>query len=52
MANGNGNRQNRRIKIAHFYAGSAYLGKNMHEIEQVISDNHPQLICISEANFN
>ena len=39
----NGNRQNRGIKLAHWNAGSAHLVNKMHEIEQVVSDNHPQV---------
>ena len=47
----NGNRQNRGIKLAHWNAGSAHLVNKMHEIEQVVSDNHPHLLGISEANL-
>ena len=47
----NGNRQNRGMKLAHWNAGSAHLKNKMHEIEQVVSENHPHLLGISEANF-
>ena len=47
----NGNRQNRGLKLAHWNAGSAHLVNKMHEIEQVVSDNKPHLLGISEANF-
>ena len=47
----NGNRQNRGIKLAHWNAGSAYLANKMHEIEQVVSDNHPHVLGISESNL-
>ena len=46
-----GNRQNRGIKLAHWNAGSAHLVNKMHEIEQVVSSNHPHVLGISEANF-
>ena len=47
----NGNRQSRGIKLAHWNAGSAYLANKMQEIEQVVSENHPHLLGISEANL-
>ena len=47
----NGNRQNRGIKIAHWNAGSAHLVNKIHEIEQVVAENHPHLLGISESNL-
>ena len=47
----NGNRQNRGIKLAHLNAGSAQLYNKMYEIEQVISEVHPHVLGISEANL-
>ena len=46
-----GNRQNRGIKLAHWNAGSAHLRNKMNEIEQVVSENNPHLLGISEANL-
>ena len=37
--------------LAHWNAGSAHLVNKMHEIEQVVSDCHPHLLGISEANL-
>ena len=47
----NGNRQNRGIKLAHWNAGSAHLKNKMHEIEQVVAENRPHILGISEANL-
>ena len=47
----NGNRHNRGIKLAHWNAGSAHLPNKMCEIEQVISESHPHVLGISEANL-
>ena len=47
----NGNRQNRGIKIAHWNAGSAHLKNKMNEIEYAVSEYHPHLLGISEANL-
>ena len=46
-----GNRGNRGIKLAHWNAGSAHLANKMLELEQVVADNHPHVLGISEANF-
>lgn len=46
-----GNRANRGIKIAHWNMGSAHLHNKMLELEQVVSDVHPHVLGISEANF-
>ena len=46
-----GNRQNRGIKLARWNAGSTHLTNKMHEIEQVVSENRPHLLGISEATF-
>ena len=46
-----GNRANRGIIIAHWNMGSAHLHNKMLELEQVVSDHHPHVIGISEANF-
>ena len=46
-----GNRQNRGIKLAHWNAGSAYLHNKIHEIEQAVSETHPHVLGISEANL-
>ena len=46
-----GNRSNRGIKLAHWNAGSAHLHNKMDELEHVISDLHPHVLGISEANF-
>ena len=45
-----GNRQNRGIKLAHWNTGSAYLHNKIHEIEQAVSETHPHVLGISEAN--
>ena len=47
-----GNRTNRGIKLSHWNAGSAYLENKTIDIENVISDHHPHLIGISEANLH
>ena len=47
-----GNRTNRGIKLSHWNAGSAYLENKTIEIENVISDHHPHLLGISEANLH
>ena len=46
-----GNRCNRGIKLAHWNAGSAHLHNKMDELEQVVSNLHPHVLGISEANF-
>ena len=46
-----GNRSNRGIKLSHWNAGSAFLENKINEIEHVISDHHPHLLGISEANL-
>ena len=46
-----GNRSNRGIKLAHWNAGSAHLHNKMDELEQVVSDLHPHVLGVSEANF-
>ena len=47
-----GNRSNRGIKLSHWNAGSAFLENKTNEIENVISDHHPHLLGISEANLH
>ena len=46
-----GNRSNRGIKLAHWNAGSAHLHNKMDELETVVSDLHPHVLGVSEANF-
>ena len=46
-----GNRANRGIKIAHWNMGSAHLHNKMLEVEHVVSEHHPHVLGISEANF-
>ena len=47
-----GNRTNRGIKLTHWNAGNAHLENKTIEIENAISDHHPHLIGISEANLH
>ena len=47
-----GNRNNRGIKLSHWNAGNAYLENKTNEIETLISDHHPHLLGISEANLH
>ena len=47
-----GNRSNKGIKLSHWNAGSAHLENKVSEIENLISDFHPHLIGISEANLH
>jgi hypothetical protein len=47
-----GNRSNRGIKLSHWNAGNAHLENKTIDIEHVISDHHPHLIGISEANLH
>ena len=47
-----GNRSNRGIKLSHWNAGSAHLENKTNEIENLISDHHPHLLGISEANLH
>ena len=47
-----GNRANRGIKLSHWNAGNAHLENKTIDIEHVISDHHPHLIGISEANLH
>ena len=37
--------------MAHWNAGSAHLHNKMDELEQVVSDLHPHVLGVSEANF-
>ena len=46
-----GNRSNRGVKLSHWNAGSAFLENKTNEIENLISDHHPHLLGISEANL-
>ena len=46
-----GNRSSRGIKLTHWNAGNAHLENKNTEIEQLISDHHPHLLGISEANL-
>ena len=47
-----GNRGNRGIKLSHWNAGNAHLENKTIDIENVISDHHPHLLGISEANLH
>ena len=47
-----GNRGNRGIKLSHWNAGSAHLENKTVDIESLISDHHPHLLGISEANLH
>ena len=47
-----GNRANRGINLSHWNAGSAFLENKTQEIETLISDYHPHLLGISEANLH
>ena len=47
-----GNRSNKGIKLSHWNAGSAHLENKTIEIENLISDHHPHLLGISEANLH
>ena len=47
-----GNRSNRGIKLSHWNAGGAHLENKTIEIENLISDHHPHLLGISEANLH
>ena len=47
-----GNRSNRGIKLSHWNAGNAYLENKTIQIENLISDHHPHLLGISEANLH
>ena len=47
-----GNRSNRAIKLSHWNAGNAHLQNKTIEIENLISDHHPHLLGISEANLH
>jgi hypothetical protein len=47
-----GNRANRGIKLSHWNAGNAHLENKLIDIENVISDHHPHLLGISEANLH
>ena len=47
-----GNRSNKGLKLSHWNAGSAYLENKTIEIENLISDHHPHLLGISEANLH
>ena len=47
-----GNRNNRGMKLSHWNAGNAYLENKTNEIENLISDHHPHLLGISEANLH
>ena len=46
-----GNRSNRGVKVAHFNKGPGYLTSKIQEIEKIVSDLHPHVLGISEANF-
>ena len=46
-----GNRSNRGIKLANWNAGSAYLHNKMDDLVDVVSDLHPYVPGVSEANF-
>ena len=46
-----GNRTNRGLKLSHWNAGSAFLENKRDDIETLISDHHPHLLGISEANL-
>ena len=46
-----GNRSSRGIKLTHWNAGNAHLENKNTELEQLISDHHPHLLGISEANL-
>ena len=46
-----GNKQLNGIKIAHFNKGPGYLGSKKNEIANLISEFHPHVLGISEANF-
>ena len=46
-----GNRSNRGIKLAHWNAGSAHLPNKMDDLVDVVSDLHPHVLGVSEANL-
>ena len=46
-----GNRSNRGIKLAHWNAGSAHLHNKLDDLMDVVSDLHPHVLGVSEANF-
>ena len=48
----NGNKKNQGIKIAHWNKGNAFLQNKMPEIKNIISNIHPHILGISEANLH
>ena len=47
----NGNRKPKGIKIAHWNKGSSLLTNKMPEIRNIISNHHPHILGLSEANL-
>ena len=47
----NGNRESRGIRLAHWNAGSAHLHNKMTQLELAVTEHHPHILGISEANF-
>ena len=47
----NGNRRSRGIKICHWNKGGSFLINKMPEIKNLISQHHPHILGVSEANL-
>ena len=47
----NGNKRQNGLKLLHINKGKGFLENKIHEIEKIVSDFHPHLLGISEANL-